>query len=113
MMVDKLTCLCKCVNLEGGEGGPGGEGVCRKAGMDEGQVRLEVGALQVQEILLHLDQALRVRVSSHTQCFQRRFAEVNSPTNPSTYPSLLLIQKTSGRICVGIDLWKRLGKHWV
>ena len=28
--------------------------------------------------------------SSHTKCFSSRFAEVNSPTNPSTNPVLLL-----------------------
>jgi hypothetical protein len=27
----------------------------------------------------------------HTQYFQSRFAKVNSPTNPSTYPVLVLI----------------------
>jgi len=28
---------------------------------------------------------------SHTKCFESRFSEVNSHTNPSTYPLLLLI----------------------
>ena len=29
--------------------------------------------------------------SSHTHCFESRFAEVNSPTNPSCHPLLFLI----------------------
>ena len=28
-------------------------------------------------------------ILSHTRCFESRVAEVNSPTNPSTYPLLL------------------------
>ena len=32
-----------------------------------------------------------VAVLSHSKCFQSRHAEVNFPTNPSTYPLLLLI----------------------
>jgi len=30
-------------------------------------------------------------ILSRTKCFSSRFAEVNSPTNPSTYPLLLLV----------------------
>ena len=33
----------------------------------------------------------RPPLSCHMKCFPSRFADVNSPTNPSIYPSLLLI----------------------
>ena len=32
---------------------------------------------------------------SYSKCLSRRFAKVNSRTNPSTYPLLLLISQTS------------------
>ena len=43
---------------------------------------------------------------SHWKYFWSRFAEVISFTNPSAYHLLLLIQRTSRRICVGIHFCK-------
>ena len=44
---------------------------------------------------------------SHKKCFWSRFTEVNSPTNPSTYPLLLLVRRISWRNWGGIDFCKR------
>jgi hypothetical protein len=50
--------------------------------------------------------AARATVLSHTKRFQSRFAEVDSPKNPSTYPFLFLIKRKERRICVGIGFSK-------
>ena len=47
--------------------------------------------LSKSEGLLGLSAVRQVPLFPHTKCFSSRFAKVNSPTNPPTYPSLLLM----------------------
>jgi len=51
-----------------------------------------------------------VRLYLTPRLLEIRSAEVNSPTYPSTYPLLLLTQRISQRICVGIDFFKTTSK---
>ena len=65
-------------------------------GEDDGGSRLNpfksfpVRPPAVRCLVSHLGQR-----SSHTKCVQNSFPEVNSPTNPTTYPVLLLICRMS------------------
>ena len=54
----------------------------------------------------------RTMFISH-QVFLSRFAEVDSPTNLSTYRLLLPIQRASCQICAGIDFCKTTFQNFV
>ena len=67
----------------------------------------KVSEVRSPKLLTIADVWLGVGMISHTKCFQRRFAEVNSPKNPSTYPLLLPIQRINLKIRVGINLLQK------